>query len=311
MSFSVTSTLIMDAARKRGWKVDVINEHWALYKIILPEGRHYYIRNITSIKSGSVNGWITRNKEILYGIASEIGVNIPATITVQSLEQANQFLGQHKRAVIKPTEGSHGDGITLNITDNSQLPSAIDYARQVSDVVLMQQQVEGDDYRLLYIGGSIAAAVIRKPAFVIGDGKNSIRKLIELENNKPKRGEAYKSNLAYIDLVVAERYLGKNIDRQIPANNEEIRVIGVANVGQGGVSIDMTHKLSDTLKTAGQKIVDHFNLGLGGVDFICDEANKPYLIEINTVPSLGLHEYPYIGEAQNTPDKFLDWLTNP
>jgi len=96
----------------------------------------------------------------------------------------------------------------------------------------------------------------------------------------------------------------------VPADGQRTQVVGVANIGKGGASVDVTDNLSPELLGEAQRVVDHFRLGICGVDYIVDAHGRHYLIEINTMPSLGLHEYPVRGEARRTPDIFLDWLTS-
>jgi len=311
MKLSITPQLIIEAAQKRGWNVHVYNVKMGLYRINVPDGRFFYVRGITSIKSAMINTILSDHKDILSEIVSGIGVVVPDSIKYTGdTTAANNFLEKHGKVVVKPTDQSHGNGVTVDVETSVEMTTALDYAQQFSPSIIIQQQITGDDYRVLMIGGSLAAAAIREPAYVIGDGKHTVRQLIELDNDSPRRTEGYGDVLTQIDIEVASRYLGERLDNT-PETDEKVRVVGTANIGKGGVSIDVTDTISQRMLGITKTIVDHFDIGMCGVDFIVNESGDPYLIEINSGPSLGLHEFPYEGKSRGTPDKFLDWLVQP
>jgi len=307
MAITITSRLIMDAALQRGWIVEIIDENKALYSLELPNGSKYYVRNITSYKTGKVNGIIADNKEVFAAIARSLNIGMPEEQIFTNSDAAEAFLQKYKKIVVKPTNQAHGTGITVNITTPEQLHFAIEHAQKFSETLLLQQHVDGDDYRVLMIDHQLAAAAIRKPAYVIGDGVHTARELIELENARPEREVSYMTKLVTINIEDAERYLSEKMEI-IPPAHEEFRVMGMANIGKGGVSIDITDTLDSAILKTAKQITEHLRMGLCGVDFIVGPDGKTYLIEINLGPSLGLHEYPWHGKGRGTPDKFLDWL---
>ncbi len=309
MSLSISPRLIIEAAQKRGWHVRIVDEARSLYRIDVSDSKYYYVRNISSIKSGMVNTVIADNKDLFFEVMTSLAVPLPATLTYTGdTAQAEEFLLQHGSIVVKPTNLAHGKGITTGITSTAQLQGALSYAATFSKKSLLQQHIEGDDYRLLMIDGELAAAAIRKPAFVIGDGRHTVSELIKLENDSDRRTNGYQVTLTTIDVATAARYLGGKM-HAIPGAGVETRVIDVANIGRGGVAIDVTDTVNPQLVSYAKIIIDHLHIGLCGVDFIVTPSGEMYLIEINVGPSLGLHEYPYQGTPRHTPDKFLDWLS--
>lgn len=308
MALSITPKLIIEAAKKRQWDVAIISERYAIYKLSLPDGRHFYVRNITSIKTAMVNSLISNHKEVFQDIAEAMAIPMPQTLQFNGNNKtANDFLDLHKRVVVKPTDQSHGHGVTVDIENKADLEAGIALAQTCSKNILIQQQVYGDDYRLLFIDNKLAAAAIREPAFIIGDGKNTIHDLIVAENASANRSDGYQNTLTTINEKAAAAYL-KDRATLIPAMGEKVQVIGTANIGQGGVAIDVTDTIEPRLVAIGQAIVDHFDMGLCGVDIMYKSDGEPYVIEINAGPSLGLHEAPYRGVPRQTPDAFLDWL---
>jgi len=308
MALSITPKLIIAAAKKRGWNVTIISETYSLYRIDVLGGDFYYVKNIICHKSSTVNDIIAKKKDLFHDLLDTIDVPTPDTMLYKGdLQVAHAFLKKHTSIVVKPTDQAHGKGITIDLTTPRHLEEALDYAAGFGKKFLLQQQVTGDDYRLLFIGGEFVAAAIRKPAYVVGDGTHTVGELIGIENDSDRRGDGYQEKLTSIDAAGAERYMGAKLD-DVPAKNEEVRVIGMANIGRGGVCLDVTDTVNPELVRIAQKVVDHFQIGLCGIDFIVSESGKPYVIEINTRPSLGLHEAPFSGKPRQTQEKFLDWL---
>lgn len=307
MALSITPQLIIAAADKRGWLTEVIDDNYNFYRITTETGQAYYIQNITSIKSDGVNKYITDRKDLFSELMKQLEVTTPATLINGSPQAMQHFLAVHERIVVKPTNEAHGKGITLDITTPEKLEEALRYAATYGTKTLLQQQITGDDHRLLFIGGELAAAAIRKPAYVVGDGKHTVEQLIALENESERRQDGYQSLLTTIDVASSKRYLGDAL-QAVPIIDEEVRVVGVANIGRGGVAIDVTDTISKDLVKTAKTVIDHFDMGLCGIDFMVTGTGEAYLIEINAGPSLGLHEFPFSGQARGTQDKFLDWL---
>lgn len=298
----------MNAAEKRGWQTLVINERHSFYRLDLPDGRHFFVRNITTNKTGMTNSIIAARKDLFHQLAQSINLPLPDTLILDELNDgAFSFLKKHEMIVVKPTDQAHGSGVTVDIREKAELIAAVEHARTYSKRVILQQQISGDDYRLLFIDKRLAAAAIREPAFVVGDGVHCLEQLIQIENSSPRRSQGYEGTLTVINEADALTYLKDKI-HTIPAEGERVRVMGTANIGRGGISVDVTDTIDSRLVDIGQQIVDYFDIGLCGIDIIYKKGEAPYIIEINTGPSLALHEHPYEGSSRNTPNAFLDWL---
>ena len=79
--------------------------------------------------------------------------------------------------VIKPLAGNHGRGCTLGVSTLADVRSAFARATAIDKRVLIEEQVQGRDYRIVVVGGKVAAASERKPAHVAGDGVSTIAQL--------------------------------------------------------------------------------------------------------------------------------------
>lgn len=308
---SISFNLIEQACKQRGLKMHLLVEGTRsqlapYYYIVDRAGRRRYARGVVSDKSNASAFRITNNKLMTDAIAKLAGVPTPATEVYKNQEQANSFLKAWGTIVIKPLDSSHGNGVTTNITRSQQLAAAIEFAQKFSEVILLQQQINGRDVRLLYIGDKLCAAIERKPASVIGDDHHTIRQLIEQINALPERGENYQTKYNQIPLDAAGFFLGERLDGEIPALGQEVIVVGTANVGSGGTTTDITDELPKTLVAYANAIVQELHPGVCGVDFLVNESDA-YFLEINASPSFGNHES-HKGAPRDVAGIYVDWL---
>lgn len=303
----ITNQLVIQEATNRGWSYSLIDEDSGLVEYILPTGATVLVKSVVTQFSPALGSQIADRKQLFYDLATKWSVPIPETLRLKDDASAAAFLEKYRQIVVKPQDGAHGNGVTTNVTDPDSLAKAIARAREFSDGVVLQQQVYGDDYRLLMINHKLAAAAIRKPASVTGDGVQTVRQLIETENQNPTRGENYQTPLNKISLPAAELFLGEALG-EVPGAGIEVQVAGTANIGTGGYAIDVTDSISEQMVAVAEDITKKLGMPICGVDFIVDENLGPRVIEINASPSFGLHAFPYRGQPRPVAKIFLDWL---
>ena len=250
------------------------------------------------------------NKYVSHVTAEHIGMPLPQTALYDTDDQAAAFLAAHGTIVVKPLNGAHGNGVTTNIRTHEQLTAALDRARTYSTSVLLQQQVSGNDLRILVIDGRLAAATERVPATVIGDGKRTVAELIEHENaTNPLRGDNYEKPMNRIASDIATLYIGDDGLARVPATGEHVQVVGTANIGTGGSAIDRTGTVPQELVSAAERFADTIGVYTCGVDFLYDaERQTWFFIEANTSPSFGLHLWPTEGDGVDVTEIFVSRL---
>lgn len=272
-------------------------------------GSFRFISGVSPDLSASTGRTISNDKYIAHILATKLGISSPETILYTDTQVAKAFLKKHARVVVKPLDGAHGDGITTNVTNEKELTMALEKATKVSASVLLQEYVEGDDYRVLVIDGEVVAASLRTPAAVTGDGVHTIRELIDHENKTNQlRGSNYTKPQNYIDVRAAELYLGKVIN-SIPEKGEPVNVVGTANIGTGGAAENKTSELPPSLKIESARFAKATGLFICGVDFLYDTVKgKWYFIEVNSSPSFGLHVSPLKGDSIDVHKVFVERL---
>ncbi|MDX1470428.1 MAG: ATP-grasp domain-containing protein, partial [Flavobacteriaceae bacterium] len=117
---------------------------------------------------------------------------------VESLKSACERVGFP--LVVKPIDGNHGRGITVEIENYEEALTAFNVAQEVSKAVIIEKYIKGDDYRLLVINNKMVAAAKRTPAHIMGDGTSTIKELIEEVNRDPRRGFGHEKVLTQITI---------------------------------------------------------------------------------------------------------------
>lgn len=222
--------------------------------------------------------------------------------------------------VLKPVAGHKGQGVTTNIESVNEVRKAFHKIIQLAEQqgvpfegALVQKQVYGTDHRLLAVGGKFVAALERVPAFVEGNGYDTIEKLIEIENAKEIRLDNARSPLCKIkiDDNLKDFLALQNKDLSyVPAAGEKITLRRVANISAGGVSINVTDKVHpDNIKMV-EDIARFFKVKCLGIDVLAKDISKSWrdgdfgIIEINAGPGVFMHLAPAYGGAIDVP-KFI------
>jgi glutamate--cysteine ligase len=129
---------------------------------------------------------IMENKTITKKILATAGFKAPVGEEFHSSEKAKVSYWSYinRSIVIKPKSTNYGLGNSIFKNSPAQVDydSAIDYAFKEDRAVLVEEFIEGTEYRFFVIAGEVAAILLRVPANVVGDGKRTIRELVAKKN---------------------------------------------------------------------------------------------------------------------------------
>ncbi len=322
-SLKITNKILLQEAQRRNWKVEVF---WSsLYdpKAVLraeKDGKEFiYSSTITSL-TPACGYLIAADKYLTYSLLKSVSIPTPDTVIIlgknDDLSEAEAFLKKYRRVIVKPTCTNHGDGITANIASKEQLIKAIGIARKAaansqSSAILVQEQVEGKEYRFLVVDGECVAVANRRPAFVVGNGKKTIRELIEEKNLDPLRGDGHDKPLTKISIDEVTLVNGVEFLEFVPQPGQEIEVLKTSNLSRGGEAINCTDIASPELMRLATDAAARCQLGIGGIDIITTDirgGGKNYVIEVNSGPGIRMHMYPSIGEPINVAKYIIDAL---
>ncbi len=224
--------------------------------------------------------------------------------------------------VIKPVDGHHGRGVTLDITGDDGAAAAFDRAVASSRrrQAIVQRQVPGRDHRLLVIGGRLVACAERVPAGVVGDGTSTIAALVDRENADPRRGEGHALELTRIqidaaaDAVLAAQGLTQE---DVPAAGRRVELANGANLSTGGTSIDRTDAVHPSVAATAELAARVVGLDVAGIDLVTTDIGRPLadtggaIIELNAGPGFRMHTRPTVGRGRNVGGAVLDHLFGP
>jgi cyanophycin synthetase len=313
--------MIRDEAISRGWKVWLYYINNGQMRLQRRDGTILEIFNATPPTTAVAQAHLANNKYLASILLESNNFSIPKTELHDSKDgataAARRLVKAGHKIVVKPLSAAHGHGVTVAISKASQVKPAIESSQEYSSQIIIQEYLENYvDLRLACIDFKFIAGLVRVPAHVIGDGKHTVRQLIERENNNPNRGTDYQKPLNKIDTDSAKQFLGKTID-SVPAKGRHVTVIGVANVGAGGETIDVTDQSPTWLVKMAEAVAKAFGLPVTGVDIMVKkvpEKNdkiddlRPKVIEVNTCPALFLHEVPTRGKARPVIKTYVDYL---
>lgn len=318
--FTISSELLIQEAKKRGARVEIISLEKNLFTISKEE-KQILCKNIDVWLNTSLWYKVTEDKELTYTLLEKVGVKVPKSLYIsekQFLEKTYDLQKIVFPCVVKPIDGAHGDGVTVNISTVVDLQLALEKALAFSQNAIVQEYIEGDDYRFLVVWEKVVAVALRIPPFVTGDGKHTIQELIAQENLNPLRWKWNHTSPMSQILVDSdtEKYLKDcwYTYFTIPLIWEIIYVRWNANLSTWGISLDVTDKVHPSIKEIALLATKATWLQIAGVDIMTKDIQVPLeessgaVIEINSTPWLRMHHFPSQWNAKNVVWVILDVL---
>ncbi|WP_194851010.1 cyanophycin synthetase [Nonlabens antarcticus] len=232
-----------------------------------------------------------------------------------SLEATCNYVGFP--LVIKPVDGNHGRGITVDINSYDEALVAFREAKEVSSRIIVEKMVVGSDYRLLVINNVLVAAAKRTPAHVIGNGKDSVENLIHTVNKDPRRGYGHENVLTQISInTLTETIIaasGYTLESILP-KDECLILKDTANLSTGGTAEDVTDIVHPANVSMAERISKIIDLDICGIDMMTTDISQPLtdtdgaIIEVNAGPGFRMHLSPTTGLPRNVAAPVVDKL---
>jgi len=320
-ALELSTQILISEAIKRGIEVDVLD--WDDNFVRLKKGgKIEYVKQATKTSIDTyIAPLIMENKEVTKLVLRENGINVPEGITVKSTQEAVEkyieFEG--KDIVVKPKSTNFGRGVIILKSTHSEedFKSAVTQALKYDTSVLIEEFIQGKEYRFLVIGDEVPAVLHRVPANVVGDSIHTIEELVNEKNKDPLRGKGYVTPLEKISLGDVEKeylvFQGKDA-HYVPQRGELVYLRENSNISTGGDSIDFTDEVLDKYKTIAINAAKVVGAKICGADIIIDHINEEptaknhSIIELNFNPALHIHDFPYQGKNRHVEKKVLDLL---
>jgi cyanophycin synthetase len=317
-AFGPSTQAILDEAASRDIPYLRLDRHSLVQ---LGHGVHQQrIRATMTSRTSGIAVDIASDKNLTNRLLDSAGLPVPRSEVVFT---ADATVAAAKRVglpcVVKPLDGNHGRGVQLNLRTEDEIRAAFDGARRESrsgDLVV-ETFVTGNDYRCLVIGGKVAAIAERVPASVMGDGKLTVRALVDQTNADPRRGIGHEKVLTRIKVDEAAEALvraqGYELD-DVPPKGERIKLALTGNMSTGGTSIDRTIEAHPDNVEIAEMAARVVGLDVAGIDFICPDITVPVretggaIVEVNAAPGFRMHTHPTEGEPQYVAKPVIDLL---
>src|SRR5690625_3536426 len=255
---------------------------------------------------------VAGNKSITTALLRAEGVSAPenCVFTAEELQRAWAWAEPIVPVAVKPPTGQEGRLVHVDVTDYSEFERTFNAVAAAGGAVLVEQYVQGVDHRATVIDGAVVAVTRRIPAHVVGDGSTPLAALIEAKNTDRRT----RGNLVHKKLTVGEteaHYLNEQglTDSSTAAAGLVVWLRGAANVSTGGHAIDATEDLTSQDGAAIQAALRAFpGSRLAGVDVLLDRegGGPPWILEVNSKPSVSPHHFPWEGQPRDVMTKVLE-----
>ena len=232
------------------------------------------------------------DKELSRAVLADAGLRVPRGRMASFDDGDGAFLAEVGALVVKPAHGEQGNGVTVGVHDRAQLDEAVEQARRLSEQVLLEEHVQGEDLRVMVIGHAVVGAAVRRRPEVTGTGKHSIEELIDEQSRRRADATGGESTIPIDeDTREAVAAAGYALD-DVLAEGQTVQVRGTANLHTGGTMHDVTQLLHPDLAESCARASRALRIPVVGLDLIAPsvEEAEHVFIEANERPGLAFHE---------------------
>ena len=268
--------------------------------------------------SSAIAESIAQDKELTKKLFRMAGLPVPEGRPVKNVDDAwavAQEIGLP--VVVKPQDGNQGKGVAVNVKTREELDAAYKIALRYREEIMVERYLPGSDYRLLVIGDKLVAAARREPALVVGDGKHTVRELVDIVNADPLRGEGHSYPLTRIriDEVAIACLQEQSLDESsVPPKGMRVIMRNNANLSTGGSATDVTDDVHPEVAASAVLAAQMVGLDICGVDIVCETILRPLeeqnggIIEVNAAPGLRMHLSPSFGKGRDVGKAVIDQM---
>jgi len=293
---------IVDAAEARGVPVRRLN---AGSLVQLGQGaRARRIWTAETDRTSAIAESIAQDKELTKTLLAAAGVPVPRGRIASDAEDAWAAACEiGLPVVVKPRDGNHGRGVATHLIHREEVETAFTRASEEGSGVIVERFAEGNEHRLLVVGGKLVAAARGESSHVTGDGKSTIEQLVETQlNTDPRRGDGDEFPLALVSIDTAVRL---TLHRQgytpasVPAAGEPVLISP-----NGNVAFDCTDLVHPAVAAKVELAARVVGLDIAGLDLVVQDISRPLepqggvVVEVNSSPGLSMHLKPASGRPR-------------
>ena len=268
-------------------------------------------------RTSAIGEGIASDKDLTKSLLASCGVPVPEGALVRSADEAweeAQDIGLP--VVLKPVDGNHGRGVTLNLMLEADVRAAYAIASKEGDssAVLVERFIPGNEHRLLVVGRKVVAAARGEALWVTGDGRSSVTDLCDSQiNTDPRRGDSEEFPLGRVDpkdpVILLDLQRQNLTPESRPQAGQKVLIQPNGNVADDVTDIvhpDVAHAAALAARVVG--------LDIAGIDLVCEDITRPLqeqrgaIIEANSSPGLLAHIKPASGAPRNVGKAIVEHL---
>jgi cyanophycin synthetase len=220
--------------------------------------------------------------------------------------------------VVKPSFGVQGENVFTTLESVDEVLAAVQaiVTDSGNQEIIVEEYFRGHEFRVFMTARGGFAALYREPAHIIGDGFHSIELLASWESYR--RMHPRTNCLCPISLDgESAHYLKRRglSPLSVPRLGEKVYLRGSSNVKKGGVPTDVTDFVHPSAREICAKALAAIpGLPYAGIDFMCadirnrQEGDSYRVLEINSVPGIGIHMAPGRGSPRNVAGMIVDMI---
>ena len=318
----LSTQLLLREAVRRGIGFDILDRSQNFVRLYRDENVQYVSQATKTSLDNYASILVMENKVITKQILEEHGLRVPKGLDYGDKASAKDSFEyfRERAVVIKPKLTNFGLGITILKSNTDRTIFDRDIAFDFGSDVLIEEFIEGKEFRIFVMADEVVGILNRIPANVRGNGLNTIRELVIEKNKDPRRGKGYHTPLEKIQLSEAEMMFLKAQDKDfetIPGIDETVFLRENSNISTGGDSIDYTDDVDQSYKQIAVKAAQALNVKITGLDMIIPDYTKGAtrdnyaIIELNFNPAIHIHCHPYKGKNRRLNERLLDLLGFP
>ncbi|WP_068084230.1 hypothetical protein [Polycladidibacter stylochi] len=305
---SASHRLLLAQCQRRGIGFFLDTQFQYVGYFVLPCGTKMPFKGTAYPVNDYGAGLVANDKQFCNGLLASQGVPVPRSILVHnegallgfarshahfadSLNGIEAALGFADRVgfsvFVKPNDGSQGKDV-YEVRSKEELLSRLQGMLRSYDSALVQEKIEGLDYRLVVVGERVMAAIERRPLHVFGDGHSTFAELID-KHLRQLLIEKPSLKLAFNDARIMEHIANSGrCLTDVPLKGDCIDLLANANLSCGGSCVDVSTLVSQHFRKMAIDAVRASGLRYAGIDLLAQDIRAESggcILEVNAGPS--------------------------
>jgi D-alanine-D-alanine ligase-like ATP-grasp enzyme len=296
---------LADVCHEEGYSFSIIDKHSGQL-VRVGHGAHFFFAGTGRVSNFPLNSAvaasIARDKAFAYQTLAAAGIAVPdyGYFFLDARHQGLRGTGRERAdafayaehlgypVFVKPIDGSKGALCDVAFRPED-LSSLLDRIARFHHAALIQRVITGQDRRLFYLDGRVIFGYRRLRAVLRGDGKSSIKGLLERYNKEviATGVREITEDSPFLRETLSQR--GHSLDHVLDLG-EEVQVAARANISAGGRIQDFSEEVREAWVRWARYIAATLGLRACAVDFFAPhetaDPNELSLIEVNSNPSL-------------------------